>query len=66
MPSDTGKGIDMQDSENKQQDVGSKKCYSAPRLVSYGSVAQLTKVKSGSKADSKGGKGDDLPPVRRY
>ena len=56
----------MQNTEIKQPDVESKKSYSAPHLVSYGSVAQLTKVKSGAKADNKGGKGDDLPPIRRY
>jgi hypothetical protein len=56
----------MDNSEIKQQEMGNKKRYSAPRLVSYGSVAQLTKVKSGKKADSKGGKGDDLPVIRRY
>lgn len=56
----------MDNSEIKQPDVGSKKCYSAPHLVSYGSVAQLTKIKSGKKIDTKGGKGDDLPTIRRY
>ena len=62
----SSKGIKMQNTEIKQPDVESKKSYSAPHLVSYGSVAQLTKVKSGAKADNKGGKGDDLPPIRRY
>ena len=56
----------MENMEIKKQDVGSKKPYSAPHLVSYGSVAQLTKVKSGKKTDTKGGKGDDLPTIRRY
>jgi len=50
----------------KQPDVDSKKCYLAPRLLSFGSVAQLTKVKSGAKTDNAGGKGDNLPPVRQY
>ncbi len=43
-----------------------KKAYSAPRLITYGSVAKLTKVKSGAVTDSAGGKGNDLPPTRRH
>lgn len=43
-----------------------RKTYTAPRLVSYGSVAKLTKAKSGAQADSGGAKGQNLPPIRRY
>jgi hypothetical protein len=49
-----------------QSNISSKKMYVAPRLVSYGSVATLTKTKSGSKSDTGGGRGDNLPPVRRF
>ena len=67
MTLDDSEGIDMDNSEIKQQqNPGSKKPYSAPRLVSYGSVAQLTKTKSGKQSDTNGGKNNNLPPIRRY
>lgn len=47
------------------QIVTGKKPYSAPKLVSYGNAAKLTAVKSGSKTDTAGGRGADLPPIKR-
>jgi hypothetical protein len=59
-------GIIMENSGVMQPNMLNKKLYSAPRLISYGSVAKLTKAKSGGTSDNGGGKGQNLPPIRRY
>jgi len=56
----------MENSGVMQPNMLNKKLYSAPRLISYGSVAKLTKAKSGGTPDNGGGKGQNLPPIRRY
>lgn len=48
-----------------EQKLTGKKPYSTPKLVSYGNAAKLTAAKSGAKADSAGGRGADLPPIKR-
>ncbi len=48
-----------------EQKLTGKKPYSTPELVSYGDAAKLTAVKSGAKSDSAGGRGADLPPIKR-
>jgi len=57
----------MQRSGVTQSKMLDKKTYLAPRLISYGSVAKLTKAKSGPQTDSSGGKcTNNTPPVRRF